>query len=124
MNQAQLFAIDNSGLVARSNDKDSQAFAKVARLESQLIKEQKRAAKAEEIAFDATRQAQELNRRLLAQSERIADLTRALRGMETTGVPGIPSDMWRRLIQLCHPDKHGGSEAANNATQWLNKNRP
>lgn len=25
-----------------------------------------------------------------------------------------------RLRQLCHPDRHGGSLAANNATQWLN----
>ena len=25
----------------------------------------------------------------------------------------------RKLIQLCHPDKHGGSPAANEATQWL-----
>lgn len=25
-----------------------------------------------------------------------------------------------RLRQLCHPDKHGGSVAANNAMQWLN----
>lgn len=25
----------------------------------------------------------------------------------------------RLLIQLCHPDKHGGSEAATRATRWL-----
>lgn len=25
-----------------------------------------------------------------------------------------------RLRQLCHPDRHGGSLAATNATQWLN----
>jgi ribosomal protein L29 len=29
----------------------------------------------------------------------------------------------KRLLQLCHPDKHGGSEAATNATQWLLKMR-
>ena len=28
-------------------------------------------------------------------------------------------DMLRRLIQLCHPDKHGNSEAANTATRYL-----
>jgi len=27
--------------------------------------------------------------------------------------------MLSRLIRLCHPDKHNGSEAANTATQWL-----
>ena len=31
----------------------------------------------------------------------------------------IPPDMIRRLLQLAHPDKHGGSEAATKATQWL-----
>lgn len=25
----------------------------------------------------------------------------------------------RQLIQLCHPDRHGGSDAANDATKWL-----
>ncbi len=31
--------------------------------------------------------------------------------------------MLRRLIQLCHPDRHGGSEAASVATTWLLKQR-
>lgn len=31
----------------------------------------------------------------------------------------IPPDMLRRLIQLAHPDRHNGSEAATKATQWL-----
>jgi hypothetical protein len=38
----------------------------------------------------------------------------------------IPDD-WQsqilRLIQLCHPDKHSGSAAANEVTQWLLKLR-
>ena len=33
--------------------------------------------------------------------------------------PLIPGDMLRRLIQLCHPDKHRNSEAATLATVWL-----
>jgi len=32
---------------------------------------------------------------------------------------GIPPDMLARLIRLCHPDRHQGSEAANVATAWL-----
>lgn len=36
---------------------------------------------------------------------------------------GIPSDMLRRLIQLCHPDKHGGKDSARIATEWLLKCR-
>ncbi|CAK0780957.1 conserved hypothetical protein [Gammaproteobacteria bacterium] len=31
----------------------------------------------------------------------------------------FPGDMMRRLLQLCHPDKHNGSEAALKATKWL-----
>lgn len=31
----------------------------------------------------------------------------------------IPKDIQRLLIQLCHPDKHGGSPASNKATEWL-----
>ena len=30
----------------------------------------------------------------------------------------------RRLVQLAHPDKHGGSVAAAEATRWLLENRP
>jgi len=37
--------------------------------------------------------------------------------------PFIPSEMLRRLIQLCHPDKHAGSEASLKATQWLIEQR-
>lgn len=37
--------------------------------------------------------------------------------------PSIPADMLRRLIQLCHPDRHGGSEAATLATRWLLEQR-
>lgn len=33
--------------------------------------------------------------------------------------PPIPPEMLRRLVRLCHPDRHGGSEAANEATAWL-----
>lgn len=29
-------------------------------------------------------------------------------------------DHKKRLIQLCHPDKHGESTTANEITQWLN----
>ncbi len=31
----------------------------------------------------------------------------------------IPPEMLRRLIHLCHPDKHQSSEAANIATRYL-----
>ncbi len=36
-----------------------------------------------------------------------------------TGAPAIEPEMLRRLIQLCHPDRHHGSEAATKATTYL-----
>jgi hypothetical protein len=32
---------------------------------------------------------------------------------------GIPPEMLARLVRLCHPDRHQGSNAATEATQWL-----
>jgi len=48
------------------------------------------------------------------------DLTAKTYGLQRP----MPTNVWRRLVQLTHPDKHGGSDAANDATQWLLKNRP
>jgi len=36
---------------------------------------------------------------------------------------GIPADMLRRLIMLCHPDRHDSSKASTIATQWLLEQR-
>lgn len=33
--------------------------------------------------------------------------------------PPFDKTRLRELLQLCHPDKHGGSELANKVTQWL-----
>jgi hypothetical protein len=30
------------------------------------------------------------------------------------------AEHWRALVQLVHPDKHGGSQGATRLTQWLN----
>jgi hypothetical protein len=40
-------------------------------------------------------------------------------GSHSAGAAGIDTVMLRRLLQLCHPDRHGGSEASHTATQWL-----
>lgn len=40
-----------------------------------------------------------------------------------SSTPFIPPEMLKRLIQLCHPDKHSGSEASLKATQWLIEQR-
>jgi hypothetical protein len=39
--------------------------------------------------------------------------------LEVRPAPTIPAEMLRRLVQLCHPDRHGGSAAATAATAWL-----
>jgi hypothetical protein len=36
----------------------------------------------------------------------------------------VPTEQWRRLVQLAHPDRHDGSPAAVEATRWLLENRP
>lgn len=36
----------------------------------------------------------------------------------------VSAEMWRRFLQLCHPDRHGNSPAATEATRWLLENRP
>ena len=36
---------------------------------------------------------------------------------------GIPADMLKRLIMLCHPDRHDNSTASTLATQWLLEQR-
>lgn len=35
----------------------------------------------------------------------------------------IPADMLRRLIYLCHPDKHNQNRASHIATEWLLKQK-
>lgn len=49
--------------------------------------------------------------------EEAARLRRRL--MEAEHRSAIPPDMLKRLITLAHPDKHGGSKIATEATQWL-----
>ena len=36
----------------------------------------------------------------------------------------IPAEQWRRIVQCCHPDRHGGSVSAVEATRWLLEHRP
>ncbi len=51
---------------------------------------------------------------------RANDTARTLsRQIQRMNTPAIPGEMMRRLLQLAHPDKHGGSDAATTATKWL-----
>lgn len=61
----------------------------------------------------------ELKRRL-ADAEKRANLTFDCWQKEREGKhSGIPVGILQSLIRLCHPDRHGNSEAANAATSWL-----
>jgi hypothetical protein len=51
--------------------------------------------------------------------EELQMLRAELLRLRLTAPPSIAPDMLSRLIRLCHPDKHGNSEAANEATAWL-----
>ena len=53
-----------------------------------------------------------------------AGLAEGLRRNEARGPPGggVDRDLQEHLtslLQLCHPDRHGNSESATRATQWL-----
>jgi hypothetical protein len=45
------------------------------------------------------------------------DVSERLRIMEND--VAIPIDIMKRLILLCHPDKHGNSQASTTVTTWL-----
>ncbi|MDE2451991.1 MAG: hypothetical protein KGL43_00220 [Burkholderiales bacterium] len=51
--------------------------------------------------------------------ERLRAENSRLRLAPATAKPAIEPSMLRRLIQLCHPDRHAGSDAATVATTWL-----
>lgn len=127
--QSQLFATRIESLVPQHGGNGNlvnELYTKLDRLGVQLIKTQKQAAQAESDRLAMMEQNRELNSRLASQADLISGMLGKLREYEREkqASGSIPAEMWRRMVQLCHPDKHGNSEAANKATQWLNKIRP
>lgn len=61
--------------------------------------------------------------RALEENAALSAAVRRLLAEQNDGIVpaarGIPRDKLRLLLQLCHPDKHNGSRAATEATQWL-----
>lgn len=43
---------------------------------------------------------------------------------EVVQISPIPVDLYRKLVMLCHPDKHGNSETSTEVTRWLIENDP
>jgi hypothetical protein len=65
---------------------------------------------------------QELQDRQAGKPEPWEAAIESLRNIKSRS--SMPLETWRRLVQLAHPDRHGNSEAANQATRWLMENRP
>lgn len=59
----------------------------------------------------------QLRHELHVALEEAARLRRMLMQVERRSA--IPPDVLKKLLHLAHPDKHGGSKIANEATQWL-----
>lgn len=58
-------------------------------------------------------------RREVAYLREEVERLRALVPAGTSSPPTMDADRIRRLLMLCHPDKHGGSALATEVTQWL-----
>jgi hypothetical protein len=41
------------------------------------------------------------------------------RQQQPQAAPVIPPELYRKLLMLCHPDKHGNSETSTEVTRWL-----
>lgn len=125
--QTQLFATRIESLVPQHGGNGSlvnELYTKLDRLGVQIIKAQKRVAQAEADRLAMMEQNQELNARVAMQAGLINALAQQLREQTPATSGNMTKEIWRRLLQLCHPDKHPNSEAATLATQWLNKNKP
>ncbi len=67
----------------------------------------------------------ELEKEIATYKATIAALAKEVVDMEDELValrksaPAIPPKIEKMLLQLCHPDKHGGAQAAHKATIWL-----
>jgi hypothetical protein len=59
------------------------------------------------------------NRRLRQEAAKLRNEVHTLRSVIAIRAASIPANMLKRLIRLCHPDRHGNSQASTEATQWL-----
>lgn len=70
-------------------------------------------------ATTAERQLTELQEQL-ALSQQIIRQLALKKPVPASSVERELAENWRALVQLAHPDKHGGSQGATRLTQWLN----
>ena len=66
-----------------------------------------------------------LQRQVVTLESRVRDLIgQSLRQPPPSRLDKELAENWRALVQLAHPDKHGGSPGATRLTQWLNDIKP
>lgn len=73
--------------------------------------------------LDLEKQVEELEQENTELRFRVMMSSGGFTAFRGAGMPGDLQQQLPRLIQLCHPDKHGGSPAANEVTAWLLKQR-
>ena len=61
-----------------------------------------------------------LQNQVAAQDETIRNLVGQRMRPASSCLDRELAENWRSLLQLVHPDKHGGSQGATRMTQWLN----
>ena len=58
-------------------------------------------------------------------SERLREIERVIHAHKNLQQKAaIPAEIHKRLVMLCHPDRHKDSEMSTKATQWLLEQRP
>ena len=121
--QAMLFSVNTEPFLMRGTGESTL----VGKLQAKLDRKNVEMVKAQRQLADMQQQLANAQRKHEQQRNTIAELSAAVQkwqNMRYSTTHSIPAEMWRRLVQLCHPDRHGGSEASNKATQWLNSIRP
>jgi len=46
-----------------------------------------------------------------------------VKGLEKAKQNKLPQDVLKKMLVLCHPDKHGNSPVSNEVTRWLLERR-
>ena len=79
-----------------------------------------RAAAAESMAATLKREVSALQCQLYSERQTVEALIQKQNGKQGGSLDRELAEHWRSLVQLVHPDKHGGSPGATRLTAWLN----
>ena len=79
-----------------------------------------RCAAAESAAATLKREVSALQCQLYSERQTVEALIKKQNGKQGGSLDRELAEHWRALMQLAHPDKHGGSPGATRITAWLN----